>query len=210
MRPQPLPSPELIASWPAFTPERPLRILLSGCLAGMSVGYDGSSYGSHPQIGRLVGRDNVAAVSFCPENFSFGTPRALCDIHGGDGHDVLAGRARVRTASGEDWTEGMIAGARAMVAQARASAVDLAILMDISGACGSQVIYRGARAQGVYQAARGVAAAALVEAGFPVMCQRDLRTLDLILCKLDPAREARGERIDHHESDWYRSYFAAS
>jgi uncharacterized protein YbbK (DUF523 family) len=57
------------------------------------VGYDGSSYGSHPHIGRLLERRNVRAVSFCPENFSFGTPRALCDIHGGDGHDVLAGRA---------------------------------------------------------------------------------------------------------------------
>lgn len=185
-----------------------MRVLLSGCLAGARVGYDGSSYGAHPQIVGLLDRRNVSAISFCPENFSFGTPRALCDIHGGDGHDVLAGRARVLTADGEDWTTGMIAGAREMVAQARAADVDLAVLMDISGACGSQVIYRGSRSEGAYQAARGVAAAALVEAGVPVMCQRDLRTLELVLRKLDPERPIRDDRFDHHESDWYRGYFS--
>jgi hypothetical protein len=31
---------------------------------------------------------NVQVFNFCPEDFSFGTPRALCNIHGGDGFDV--------------------------------------------------------------------------------------------------------------------------
>lgn len=79
---------------------RPLRILVSGCLAGLAVGADGSSYGSHPHIAELIALPNVKAIPFCPENFSSGTPRATCDIQGGDGYDLLAGRARVLTLKG--------------------------------------------------------------------------------------------------------------
>ena len=140
-----LPSPDLIASWPQFTSHNPLRVLVSGCLANIPVGYDGSTYGAHPHIAQLLTLANVRATVFCPENFSFGTPRALCDIHGGDGHDVLAGRARVLTVDGQDWTAGMVRAAREMLRAATESNVRLAILMDISAACGSQVIYSGAR-----------------------------------------------------------------
>jgi uncharacterized protein YbbK (DUF523 family) len=174
------------------------------------VGYDGSSYGDHPHIRRLAARPDVQAVAFCPEHAAFGTPRALCDIHGGDGHDVLAGRARVLSDAGEDWTDRMVAAAREMAGRAGALRADLAVLMDISAACGSQVIYRGARREGVYQASRGVAAAALVEAGVPVMSQRDFATLERVLCKLDPARSPRTDRFDHHEGDWYRGYFGGT
>ena len=34
-------------------------------------------------------------LPFCPEQHALGTPRSMPDIHGGDGVDVLAGRARV-------------------------------------------------------------------------------------------------------------------
>src|SRR5262249_51235536 len=150
------------------------------------------------------------AISFCPEHFSFGTPRALCDIHGGDGHDVLAGRARVLTASGEDWTEAMIAAAREMLRVASENSIRLAVLMDISAACGSQVIYAGARSDRVYQAAHGVCAALLIESGIPVASQRDFKTLEQIFCKLDPTRIAATDLRDHHEHDWYRTYFVGN
>jgi uncharacterized protein YbbK (DUF523 family) len=99
-----LPSTWTIENWPTFTPEQPLRIIVSGCIAGLKVGADGTSYGEHPTIAELLAFPSVKATPFCPENFSFGTPRACPDIHGGDGHDVLAGRARVLIPSGEDWS----------------------------------------------------------------------------------------------------------
>jgi len=102
-----LPSAEVIDGWPSFTVEAPARIMVSACLAGFKVGTDGSSYGYYPHIVELLSLSSVKAVTFCPEDFSFGTPRAIPDIHGGDGHDVLAGRARVLNQHGEDWTEGM-------------------------------------------------------------------------------------------------------
>ena len=105
----------------------------------------------------------VLVIPFCPnaKNFAFGTPRETPDIHGGDGHDVLDGRARVLSESGEDWTEGMIAAAHHMLEIARANEVRLAVLMDISAACGSQVIYRGARSTAAHQIGQGVCAALL-------------------------------------------------
>ena len=205
-----LPSQEIYAGWPTFTPENPLSVLVSGCLAGNPVGYDGSTYGEHPEIAELLSLPNVRAVVFCPENFSFGTPRALCDIHGGDGHDVLTGRARVLTAEGEDWTAGMISAAGEMLRLAQANKVHLAVLMDISAACGSQVIYAGARKSGVYQPSHGVCAALLVKNEIPVVSQRDFKTLNGLFRKLDPARDLRTDLRDHHESDWYRGYFNKS
>jgi uncharacterized protein YbbK (DUF523 family) len=75
VRPAHLPTAEQIASWPAFTSEQPLRILASGCLAGEHCGYDGTSYGEHAMVAKLFGLRNVQVFNFCPEDFSFGTPR---------------------------------------------------------------------------------------------------------------------------------------
>ncbi len=125
----------------------------------------------------------------------------------GDGHDVLDGRARVLSESGEDWTEGMIAAAHHMLEIARANEVRLAVLMDISAACGSQVIYRGARSTAAHQIGQGVCAALLVRNGVPVVSQRDFKTLNAIFRKLDGKSGVRPELTDHHEIEWYRTYF---
>jgi uncharacterized protein YbbK (DUF523 family) len=202
-----LPSEEMIAGWPEFTPDQPLRVLVSGCLAGLAAGADGTTYGAHPHIAELVSLPNVKAMPFCPENFSFGTLRAVCDIHGGDGNDVLAGRARVLTPQGEDWTDGMIAAAHEMLRIAQNNRSDLAVLMDMSAACGSQVIHNGTRPNAPYQAAQGVCTALLVQEGIPVVCQRDFKTLDRIRCRLEPGRKPTFDLRDHHQIEWYRSYF---
>jgi hypothetical protein len=113
----------------------------------------------------------------------------------------------VLTTEGDDWTAGMIAAANEMLRIAQMNNVDLAVLMDISAACGSQVIYTGARRSGTYQASQGVCAALLVERGIPVVSQRDFKTLDLLYCKLDSTHKPNVGLRDHHETDWYRGYF---
>lgn len=161
---------------------------------GMSCGVDGSSYGApyaHPD--QLVRLSNVHAVPFCPEDFAFGTPRQTPDIHGGNGFDVLDGTARVLSESGDDWTERMVAAARAMLEVAKENGVRLALLMDISAACGSQVIYDGFRPEHRYQAGQGVCAALLIRHGIKVLSHRDHRTLNLLLDKLDPSRPPNSE-----------------
>lgn len=205
--PKHLPTEAAIAAWPDFTEERPLRVLVSGCLAGRACGVDGSTYGDHPLVASFLALPNVRGVDFCPENFAFGTPRATPNIRSGDGHDVLDGRARVRTDDGNDWTDGMLRGADQMLSVARGHDIHLALLMDVSAACGSQVIYDGPRHLAVYRAGPGVAAAALIRAGIPVVSQRDLRTLGLVFRRLGHPRLAPTTEHDHHETEWYLRYF---
>jgi uncharacterized protein YbbK (DUF523 family) len=127
-----LPTEESIRLLPNCTSQNPIKILVSACLSGQKCGADGTSYGEYPLILKILELPNVKPVTFCPENFSFGTPRAMPDIHGGSGFDVLDGKARVLTDRGDDWTQGMIRSANEMLKIALENKVDLAILMDMS------------------------------------------------------------------------------
>jgi uncharacterized protein YbbK (DUF523 family) len=204
-----LPSDLQLARFALATQQKPLNILVSGCIAGDLCGVDGSNYGGPGFLSALFSLAKVRVTRFCPENFSFGTPRAVCDIRGGNGYDVLDGRARVLSESGEDWTSGMIAAAKHMLALARSSNADLAILMDISAACGSQVIYEGSRLNPApkYQTGPGVCAAMLIRAGVPVVSQRDFATLARLFEALGAPVPNDLPRRDHHDSSWYRDYF---
>jgi uncharacterized protein YbbK (DUF523 family) len=191
------------------TRDNPLRILMSACLAGINCGYDGSTNGEHQGALKLLNYDTVKIVKFCPEEFSFGTPREMCDIHGGTGMDVLNGMAKVLTETGKDWTEGMISASEKMLEIAQREKIELVVLMDISAACGSQVIYDGNRfsENKVYQIGAGVCAAQLISNGFQVISQRDFASLEILYSKLDPLHKVRTDVTDHHETDWYKGYF---
>ena len=68
-------------------------IVISACLAGMKVRYDGRD-NLYPKIQQLV--DEKKAVTVCPEVFGgLPTPRNPAEIIGGDGRDVLDGKATV-------------------------------------------------------------------------------------------------------------------
>jgi uncharacterized protein YbbK (DUF523 family) len=191
------------------TADNPWRVLLSGCLAGLPCGVDGTDYGFGGTLAAFFAHENVEALPFCPEDAGLGTPRGWPDIHGGDGMDVLDGTARVLDPDGHDLTAGMIAGAQAMARFAETHEVDFAILLDMSGACGSQVISDGSRfvEERTYRRGVGVAAACLLRAGLPVVSQRDFRTLAALQSRLDPTYEPDGAACDHHETEWYRTYF---
>ncbi|MFA7273357.1 MAG: 2-thiouracil desulfurase family protein [Crocinitomicaceae bacterium] len=191
------------------TKENPLRILMSACLAGITCGYDGSANGEYPSALKFLTYDTVKIVKFCPEEFSFGTPREMCDIHGGTGTDVLNGKAKVLSESGKDWTDGMIKASEKMLEIAKKENIEIAILMDISAACGSQVIYGGNRfgENKVYQIGSGVSAAQLKKNGFEVISQRDFASLEILYAKIDPQHKRDETKVDHHEIEWYKNYF---
>lgn len=191
------------------TADNPLRVLVSACLTGVTCGYDGSANGEYPSVLKLLNYKNVQLTRFCPEEFSFGSPREMCDIYGGTGYDVLDGKAKVLTESGIDWTEGMIKAAEQMLQTAREKEVELAVMMDVSAACGSQVIYDGNRfaENKIYQIGAGVAAAMLMRAGIKVISQRDYASLELLYQKIDPQHTINTAALDHHEIAWYKEYF---
>jgi uncharacterized protein YbbK (DUF523 family) len=103
----------------------------------------------------------------------------------------------------------MLRAAQAMLRFAQDHDVHLALLMDISAACGSQVIYDGARSKGRHQAGQGVCAALLIRHGIKVMSQRDHRTLDAVMSKLDPTYHSDPAARDQHETPWYVKTFGA-
>lgn len=191
------------------TADNPLRVLLSACLAGVTCGYDGTANGTYPSALKLLTFHTLKIIKFCPEEFSFGSPREMCDIHGGDGFDVLRGKARVLTETGKDWTEGMVAASLKMLEIARKEDIEIAVLMDVSAACGSQVVYSGNRFSHnkVYQIGAGVCAAQLMTNGFNVISQRDFGSLELLYSKADNTHVIDEKAIDHHEISWYREYF---
>ncbi|MBX3207787.1 MAG: DUF523 domain-containing protein [Labilithrix sp.] len=189
----------------------PLRVLVSGCLAGWPCGVDGGDYGLGAVLSDLLRLPTLSAVAFCPEQHALGTPRTMPDIHGGDGVDVIAGRATVLDEHGVDLTAKMIDGARAMLAFARERHLELAILTDMSAACGSQVISDGGRLVETrrYQKGVGVATALLLEAGIPVVSQRDFRTLDALRARLERGHERQPAARDHHEHPWTLEHLPA-
>jgi uncharacterized protein YbbK (DUF523 family) len=138
----------------------------------------------------LEGLPTLHVLPFCPEQIALGTPRAVPDIHGGDGVDVIERRARLIDENGKDVTDKVIAGARSMLEYALEERAELAILTDLSASCGSQVIYNGGRLVPArsFQKGVGVATALLLKEGIPVASQRDFHTLALVRQRLDPNR----------------------
>lgn len=207
-RPAHLPAHGFFAERPRPTAEHPLVVMMSACLGGIGCGVDGSTNGDHGDLRSWLFRPAVRIVKFCPEDFSFGTPRMTPDSHGGNGFDVLDGKARSLAEDGTDWTVGMVKAAYTMRDLALKEHVDLAVLMDMSGACGSTVTYLGSRfaEHKRYQQGPGVAAAALIRAGIPVISQRDDRSLGILRDWLDGTHRLTDER-DHWEKEWYQGYF---
>lgn len=191
------------------TKENPLRVLMSACLLGELCGADGTGYGDYPSVLKLREYDNVKLIGFCPEDFVFGTPRETPDCIGGDGNDVLEGKAKVITQTGKDVTSEMVKASEKMLEIAQHNDVELAVLMDVSGACGSQVIYNGTRFTDTpkYQIGMGVCAAQLYRNGIEVISQRDYASLEILYSKLDEKHVIDEKAIDHDQTEWYREYF---
>ncbi len=182
---------------------------MSACLTGIPCGWDGTNNGAFPSVTSFFDHPCIRIFKFCPEDYAYGTPRLLSDIYGGNGYDVLDGKAKVMAENGEDWTSGMLDASRAMGEFALEHNIELAILLDVSAACGSQVIYEGNRLaeDKRYQKGPGVAAAQLMRHGIQVISQRDYASLEILFAKVFPEYRIDETKTDHHETEWYKTYF---
>lgn len=155
----------------------PPKILISACLLGRPVRYDGKGKPLHdPLIERWKAEGLL--VGYCPEQAGgLPTPRPPAEIEGGmNGEDVLAGRARVMEITGGDVTEAFVEGGKKAVAFALEQGCDVALLIDGSPSCGSGFIYDGSFS-GTRHPGFGVTAALMRQAGIEVFSDRELDRL---------------------------------
>jgi uncharacterized protein YbbK (DUF523 family) len=161
-----------------------LRVLVSACLLGQKVRYNGDDAASaSPILDRWVAQGRV--VPFCPEVAGgLGVPRPSAEIVGCGGGAVLDGTARVVTAAGTDVTRAFLIGARRALAQGRADNVCLAILKDGSPSCGSTSIYDG-RFAGTRRPGVGVTAALFEREGIRVFSEEQFGEAAAFLDELE-------------------------
>ncbi|MEU5990210.1 DUF523 domain-containing protein [Spirillospora sp. NPDC047418] len=160
------------------------RILVSSCLAGRPVRYDGAAKPVEADLferWRTEGR----LVPFCPElSGGLTVPRPPAEIVGGDGGDVLDGTARVLTGTGEDVTGEFLRGARLALEAARRSGARTALLKEGSPSCGTHRVYDGTFT-GTPAPGTGVTTALLERAGIKVFPETDLLPVQAHLAALE-------------------------
>lgn len=165
--------------------EAPVRILISACLLGERVRYDGRAAARQSDLlerWRAEGR----LVPVCPEVAGgLPVPRPRAEIVGaGQGAGVVAGTARVVTEHGDDVSDAFLAGARSALAAARRTGARMAILKAGSPSCGVFELADGTFS-GTKIAGRGVCAALLAAHGIAVFDEHHLDDAARLLAALE-------------------------
>jgi uncharacterized protein YbbK (DUF523 family) len=143
-------------------------IVVSACLAGLPVRYNGSD-SLEKKIHKLVSEKK--AVTVCPELLGgLETPREPAEIVGGNGEDVLQGKARVIDLAGADVTDAFIKGANETLNFVQKMRATTVVLKEFSPSCGSGSIYDGTFTGEKVQG-HGVTAALLMRNGIRVISE---------------------------------------
>lgn len=142
--------------------------IVSACFAGIHCRYD-QKHNRVEEIEELVKKGE--AIPVCPEQMGgLSTPRNPAEIVGGDGEDVLDGKARVIDNQGNDVTEAFLRGAYEALQMAQTIGAKEAILKERSPSCGSCMIYDG-QFKGIKKPGQGVTAALLRRHGIQVFSE---------------------------------------
>ncbi len=142
------------------------KVLVSACLLGQPVRYDGQSKGIVSDWLSALGAEG-RVLTFCPEVAGgLPTPRPPAERQGD----------RVVTASGLDVTAEFDRGAELALEICLAQGIRFALLKEGSPSCGSGRIYNG-RFEGVSVAGEGKTAALLLRHGIAVFSEDQLAEL---------------------------------
>lgn len=146
-------------------------LLVSACLIGEPVRYDGKSCLNILLKQLLI---NKKAHALCPELLcGFTTPRLPAEIVGGTGQDVLDGKAKITDSSGLDVTTLYLKGAYRTLEIAQHIKASCVVLKENSPSCGSQKIYNGTF-QGEKIVGTGITTALLQRHGFEVISENEI------------------------------------
>jgi len=150
-----------------------MKILVSACLLGYMVRYDGLVI---PALKRLTDAFEQTAdmVPFCPEVAGgLPVPRDPSEIIGKDGFDVLDGKATVKNKRGYDVTPLYLKGAAKALETAINNDIRMAVFKGNSPSCGNSFIYDGSFA-GILKHGKGVTAALFERNGIHVFNEKEI------------------------------------
>ena len=150
-------------------------VLVSACLLGQCVRYDGQT--KPVDLSELLAL-NPNIIPVCPECAGgLPVPRDPCEIEEGKtAKDVWQGAARVVSIGHKDCTSQYVSGAQRCLALAKNCNAKLALLKEKSPACGSSLIHSGSF-DGSLRPGRGVFAQLLVDNKFTVFSENELNLL---------------------------------
>ena len=155
-------------------PDSPVAV--SRCLLGEPCRYDGKS--KNASINENDFKNGIYGI--CPECAGgLAIPREPCEINGGDGNDVLDGKARVISRDGTDRTAEFIKGAYEILLQLKAHNINKAIMKANSPSCGCGTVYDGTFT-GTLRPGDGVACALLKRNGIEVITENDLNNQEVV------------------------------
>lgn len=139
-------------------------VIVSACLVGLKTRHDGQD-ALHSEVYAQFLEGGL--LPLCPEQLGgLPTPRPKAEIDGGDGEDVLRGRARVISLkNGQDLTSSFLLGAQEVLKVARSLGVKKAYMKDRSPTCAPSFIYR----KGELVPGRGVCSALLRREGIELV-----------------------------------------
>ncbi len=151
-----------------------LKVLVSACLMGERVRYDGSSRPvSHSILDQWQTDGRVVAE--CPEMLGgLLVPRPAAEIETGfDGQDIYHEQGKVITKQGHNVSQYFVRGARRVVDRVNDQNIKIAVMKANSPSCGNDQIYNG-QFERITRPGQGVTAAALIEAGVKVFNEYQL------------------------------------
>lgn len=156
-----------------------MKILVSACLLGQAVRYDGGTCTvDSALLKEWVERGLV--IPFCPEGAGgLPVPRPPAEIRGSGGESVLEGSGQVVTEAGADVTQAFLHGAWSALEAATAAGVRVALLKEASPSCGSRTIHDGTLS-GRRIPGQGVTAALLRRNGIVVLGEEQVGTAEAL------------------------------
>ncbi|SBR50631.1 Uncharacterized conserved protein YbbK, DUF523 family [Halomonas sp. HL-93] len=156
------------------------KVLISACLLGKKVRYDGGALTVVDQIVERW-RSEGRIVSVCPEvEAGMSIPRLPAEIFNGSGESVLNGEVDVIEKGGAKVTNDFLAGASIALDLCHKFDINIAVLAEFSPSCGSSTIYDGSFS-GEKVPGMGVTAALLREHGVQVFNQYEIARANNVL-----------------------------
>jgi len=159
------------------------KILVSACLLGEKVRYDGGDSAAHGVLD--IWKKQGRIISLCPEMAGgLCVPRDPAEIKEGDAVAVLRGMGRVQKKNGEDVTDAFMDGAERALAKCWEHNIKVAILKEGSPSCGSKQVNDG-KFTGSKINAQGVTTALLTGHGISVFNEDQLSEASRRLAELE-------------------------